>query len=57
MNILMFAYFVPIILYPFALSNFTYLILYILTGTDSEKAKQDYINNVQGLIATIGLKE
>lgn len=25
-------------------------------GTDSEKAKQDYINNVQNLIATIGLK-
>lgn len=27
-----------------------------LIGTDSEKAKQDYINNVKELIATLGLK-
>lgn len=26
-------------------------------GTDSEKAKQDYVNNVQELINKIGLKE
>lgn len=26
-------------------------------GTDAEKAKQDYVNNVQGLISSIGLKE
>lgn len=26
-------------------------------GTNSEKAKQDYVNNVNGLIASFGLKE
>lgn len=26
-------------------------------GTDQEKAKQDYVNNVQGLISSFGLKE
>lgn len=35
----------------------TDFVSFVFAGTDSEKAKEDYVNNVKELIASIGLKE